>query len=292
MSLRRLYIRSLAIIGIVLTFSVGKGYSQGTDINSGKQPHFYIGFSFSPTQTLIANNGSTSISKITSETENSIAGACEAGYSFTRYFGVSIGIGYSSYITDLSLGAYDNNYDTTDNTESYKRIISGKDITEIQKISLLNIPISACFQLPINDNFGLYFQSGLNFSIPVTKSYTSSGTFTYTGYYQAYNIYITGVPYEGLEKDYPTADKGQLKLKSIITELNTSAGAQFNIQNKIQISLGILYCKSLSDISGYTLSTKYNISSKPNQMKSLMEGSTKASVSSFGLRIGFRYFLR
>jgi len=292
MSLKRLYIRSAATIGVVLILSLGKGYSQGTDINAGKLPHFYLGLNFCPSKTYIINSGSTTISALTSAGKNSITGAFEAGYSFSKYFGISSGIGFSSYSSDLSLNKYDNNYDTTDNVESYKRIISGKNITEIQKISFLNVPISVCLQLPFNDNFGLYFQSGLNFSIPVIKSYTSSGTFTYIGYYQAYNVYITGVPYEGLEKDYATSDKGELKLKSIITELNTSAGAQFYIQNKIQISLGILYCKSLSDISGYTLSTKYNLSSIPDQMKSMMEGSTKATASSFGLRIGFRYYLR
>jgi hypothetical protein len=292
---KRLYIRSLALISTILVLSHGIGYSQGTDISVGKLQHFYIGFSLSPAQSSIINAGSTTISKITSETENTIAGALEAGYSFSKYFSVSSGLGFSSYISDLALDTFKTSYETTDHdtpAENYVRYIIGSNITEVQKISYLKIPLILNFQLPVNSNFGFYLQTGVSFSLPVKKTYSSKGTFTYKGYYQAYNVYITGVPWERLEKDTLNADQGELKIKSFSTEFISSAGVQMSFQNKMQISLGFFYSRLLSDISAYKSSESFILSSIPTEMKSMMEGSTKVTASSFGLRIGFRYYLK
>jgi hypothetical protein len=161
MPFKRLYIRSIAIISVILILSHGNGYSQGTEISVGKLPHFYVGFSLNPTQTSIINTGSTAISKITSETENSVGGAFEAGYSFSKYFSISSGIGFSTYISDLDLDTFKTSYPTTDHdtpAENYIRYMVGSNITEVQKISYLKIPLLLNLQLPVNDNFGFYIQ--------------------------------------------------------------------------------------------------------------------------------------
>lgn len=295
MLFKRLHIRPLSIIGTILFLSFGKGYSQGTDISVGKQPHFYVGFSLSPTQSSIINTGSTTISKITSETENSIAVAFEAGYSFSKYFSVSSGLEFSSYISDQALDTFKTSYETTDHdtpAENYVRYIIGSNITEVQNISYMKIPLILYLQLPVNDKFGFYLQTGVNFSIPVKNTYSSKGTFTYKGYYQAYNVYITGVPWERLQKDTLNADQGELKIKSFSTEFISSVGVQMSFKNKMQISLGFFYSRLLSDISAYKSTESFVLSSIPTEMKSMMEGSTKATASSFGVKIGFRYYLK
>lgn len=289
---KRLYIKLLSLTLVLMVICLNYGYSQSTDISSGKESHFYLGFSISPDRTSITNTGTSTILNLTSSGKGSLQAAIEAGYSFNKFFGISTGIGYSSYLTSLSLATYDNSYDTTDNVESYKRIISGTNIAETQKISFLSIPLMVNFQIPLNDNFGIYVQSGVDFLVPLKTTYSSSGTFTYTGYYKTYNVYITGLPYEGFEQGYKNVAEGDLKIKSFILELSTSAGATFTLQKKLQVSMGLMYCKMLSDISDYSSSASFKLSSFPDQMRSMMEGSTKTTASSIGLKIGLRYYLK
>lgn len=283
-------IKILATLAMTLIASI-TCYSQGTDISSGKKSHFFIGFNVSPGQSTIMNNGSTAITQLKSNGKSSISAGIEAGYMFSDYIGISSGIGYSSLQSDITLASYTTNYDTVDNTESYKRYITGEDITEKQKISFLNIPLLVNLQIPLNSGFGFYLQSGLNFSIPLGKSYSSSGKFTYEGFYPAYNIRITGVPYEGFEQNYSTTDEGELNIKPFNLELIASGGIHVTLQEKIQFALGLSYNKLLSDISGYQTPATYKLSSKPDQMKSMMEASNGATASSVGLRISVRFLL-
>jgi len=290
MEKKKVAIRILATLTIMLMIPV-TGYSQGTDISSGKKSHFFAGLNVSPGQSIIMNNSSTTITQIKSNGKSSLSAGIEAGFMFSDYIGISSGIGYSSLQSDITLDSYTTNYDTVDNTESYKRYITGEDITENQKISFLNIPLLVNIQIPLNPAFGFYLHSGINFSIPVGKSYNSSGTFTYEGFYSAYNVRITGVPYEGFEENYSTTDQGELSIKPFNMELIASGGINVTLQEKIQFALGISYNRVLSDISGYQKPTVYKLSSKPDQMKSMMEASNGATASSLGLRISVRFLL-
>lgn len=282
--------KHIALI-ILLLFIFAAGYSQGTDIGSGKKSRFFIGFNVSPGLSTIMNNGSSTITQLESNGKSSLSFAAEAGLMFSDFLGVSAGVGYSSYQSGITLGTYNTNYDTTDNTETYKRYITGEDISEIQKISFLNIPILLNLQLPVSRSIGFFLQPGIMLSVPVKNSFSSSGTFTYEGYYSAYNIRITGIPYEGFEKDYPTNDEGELKIKSFNMALSVTGGIHYNMQENLQLGIGVSYNKLLSDISEYSQVTNFRLSSKPDQMKSLMEGGSGATASSLGLRISVRILL-
>jgi len=293
MKLRIIYIRPIFLTAFLIFCFQSSIFSQGTDISNrgGKQGHFYIGFSASPARTAILNTGTSVISQLVSTKKISFISTFEVGYC-SKFFGFSTGIGYSAYASNLSLDAYDNKFDTIDSEhENYTRLISGKNIIETQKISFLNIPLVASLQLPFTNNFGFYLQTGVNLSLPMTKSYSSSGTFTYTGYYKTYNVSITGVTYEGFLKDNTTSKSGDLLIKSLNPELIASSGFYVTINNKTQFVFGVLYNKMLSDISGYTPNSSFQLSSFPNQMNSLMEGSSKVSTSSLGIKISFRIFL-
>ncbi len=289
---RIIYIRPLLFIVIMILCFQHDIFSQGTDIRFSNQKHFYLGFSFSPAQTSILDNGSSSIAQVKSEKKNSFFGSFEIGYSFSRVIGISTGIGYSSYVTDLSLASYTNAYDTTDSeNEQYNRRISGKDIIETQKISFLYIPLSLNLQIPFSESFGLYLQAGINFSKPMQKNYNSTGTFSYSGYYPEYNVLIEKVSYEGFLSENKNSVSGELITKSLYQELFSSAGFQFTIHNSVQISLGVFYNKLLSDLSDNPSTATFQLSSIPNQMKSMMLGSTKATAQSMGLKIVLRFYL-
>jgi opacity protein-like surface antigen len=240
----------------------------------------------------ISNSNSTSITGLSSEGKSTVSFTGEAGLMFSDYFGISSGIGFSSLKSEILLATYNRApYDTFDATESYKRSINGTNIKEIQQISFLKIPLLVNIKIPLGKNVEIYFNPGVNFSLPVSKKYSGSGTFTYDGFYSAYNVHITGVPYEGLEKDYSTSDEGGLLIKSFNAGLTASAGVHYSIQENVQIGIGFAYEKLLSDISDYADSKDFTLSSKPNQMRSIMEGSSGATASSFGLRISFRILL-
>ena len=295
MNIRTIHIKQILLVVFVILCSKNDLSSQGTDLSPGKQNHLFIGLNISPSQTSILPSWSSTVEKLNSTKGNSIFGGLEAGYFFSRYFGLSTGIGYSQYTSDLTLDKYNTDYDTTDSdvpSDNYKRYITGSDIKEIQKITFLNIPFAANIIIPFNETFGLYLQAGINVLIPMKKLYSSEGTFTYKGYYPVYNVLISDIPYEGFKTDYSNSDEGSLVIKSLNAELAASGGVSLTFQNKVNISLGVIYNKLISDLSGYTQSNKYRLSSVPDQMRSLMEGSTKTSASSMGLRISLKYYLK
>jgi len=84
---------------------------------------------------------------------------------------------------------------------------------------------------------------------------------------------------------------GKLKIKSVIPEFVSSAGFQFFLHEKFQISLGMFYNRLLTDISGYSSPDAFRLSTQPGHVKSMMEGSNKVSASSMGIKVSFRYLL-
>ncbi len=290
----RLHTRYLIIILTLIIF-VPRVYPQGTDLLSSEQKHFYFEFSLSPTKTSIRNNGAFSNSKLDLSPKNSFTGSIEAGYLIGNYFSFSTGLGISSYASNVSLGAYTVSYDTTDSDtpkENYLRTITAKDITELQKILFLDIPLLINFHFPLGDKLGVYLSSGVSLSFPMKKSFNSTGNFTYEGYYSKYNLHITGVDYEGFKKDYFNSEAGGLMVKSFNVGLLASGGIDFNLSGNMQLSFGVTYNRFLSDISGYKTTDKFILSSVPDQMRSIMEGSTSTTVSSIGLRLALRYYLK
>jgi hypothetical protein len=138
----------------------------------------------------------------------------------------------------------------------------------------------------------MYLQTGVNFSLPIKKSYTSEGTFTYSGYYKAYNVTITGVSYEGFLQGYTNKIVGKdLAVKSFDPELISSAGFYVSMHDKAQISFGVLYNRMLSNISGYSSKSSFQLSTKPDQTRSMMEGSSKVTAHSLGLKVSLRILL-
>jgi hypothetical protein len=289
----KLNIKIIISVYFLLFLCLENIFSQGTDLNLIRQNRFFIGISAGPSKSLIQNTGSSIISNLTSSKKNSFYGSIDVGYLFSKYIGVSTGLGYCSYATVLTLDTYTNSYDTTDlEIETYNRRISGTNIIENQKISFLNFPLLLNMQLPFTNSFGLFLNTGINFSIPISNKYSSSGKFTYSGYYPAYNVLFKDIPYEGFKSNAQSDENGELKLKSFIPEFTSSLGLYLCIQDKCNIGIGISYNKMLSDISGYPSTAGFNLSPKEDDNNSLMQGSNEVSASFIGLKISFRYYLK
>lgn len=292
MKLKAIYIEHILATVLLIFFADAVIFSQGTDISSGKQSRFYVGINLGPSQTHIINEGIDSIAGLNSNKRNSFFASLEFGYMYSKFVGISSGLSYTPYKTQLTLDPYKNNYDTKDSeNESYNRRVTGSNINEIQKIAFLNIPLCINFQVPFNNKFGMFLQSGINLLIPVSKKYTSSGTFTFTGYYPAYNVLLHDLPDYNFPSNAKSNSEGDLELKSITADAMICTGFHYFLQEKIQIALGAYYNRSLSNISKYTSPDKFQLSSDINQINSMMGGSSKANTQSVGLRLSFKYYL-
>ena len=275
----------------VVTFSQEPDKSEPTPLK------FYLGIAAGPSKNQIVNKGILSLSDLSSKNNYSFSGTFELGYFFSKSIGLSTGLGYNSFSTELSLNSYTNKFNSTDSeNETYERRVSGSDIKELQKISFLNVPFCINFQMPkgsrYGSRYGLFLQAGVNLSIPMSDKYISSGTFTFTGYYPAYNVLLQNLPDYGFVNNSTVISNGNLELKPIIIDGLARAGFQLFISEKIQIALDITYFRSLSNISKYTSPDKFQLSSDINQINSMMGGSSNAIAQSFGLSLSFRYYLK
>lgn len=267
--------------------------AQGIDINPGNRNGLFIGLSLSPLKTSIINSGSGSVAGIESSPATSVSSGIEIGYSISSNLSISSGVGFIIYNSSFDLGTYTSSYDTTDSeNEAYKRYIDGSGISETQKITFLTIPVSFNVSIPLTDKFGFYVRPGLNMLLQMNSAFDNSGTFDYSGYYTKYNVTISDVPFEGFETGAHNVGGGELLISPLNFELCAGAGAELSLQKKLKLTLGVEYRKVLTGISDYEVPASFRLTTKPEQMNSLMAGSDDLSASAFGFSIGVRYFLK
>ena len=284
--------KQVLLAALMITLLHPEAFSQENDSLLVKSPGLFVAISMGTGQSQIINTATASVSGLNSVAKNSIQGNLEIGYFFSDYFGLSSGIGFASFKGQTTLNAYQNKFNTTDSeNDAYERRVSGTHISEDQNIGFLSIPILMNLRVPLAKSFGLFLQGGVNLDIPVQKKYTSSGTFTYKGYYPAYNLVLENLPTYGFPTNASVTSNGQLDLKPICLEATASAGFDFSVQKKMKVAIVACYIKSLTDISAYSSSDNFRLSPDVNRVNSLMGGSSMAMVQSLGFKISFRYFI-
>jgi len=287
------YSKSFISCFILLSLFQTNLQSQSLNNQLQRQYHWFIGVNGGLAQTNISSDETSVLSGVVMTRKNSYCLSVDAGYFFSKYFGLSTGIGLSPYITQLSLDPYSNSLDTVDSeNEPYERRISGNNINETQKIYFLEIPVILNFQCPFSKAIGFFLQGGINLAIHVGNNYSSSGTFSYSGYYPAYNVVLKDIPYEGFKSNVKNDVSGELKVKTLNPEFIASGGFYFYNQKHFQISAGFFYKSMFSDISTYSPVTSFQLSTHENQSRSFMEGSEKTTASSMGIIISLRYYIK
>lgn len=280
------------LITLILVFIMQDHlFSQQNDfIKSGGM---YIGLGFGLGQSQIKNSGTMAISEMGSEKMNSFENFAEIGYFFSTYIGISSGIGFNSYKSKATLKSFQNNFLTTDSEkETFEMRVSSSGFAEEQKIGYLSIPLCLNVRMPIKKSIGVFLKSGLSFAFPVNKTYSSSGIFSYKGYYQNYNVLLENLPAYGFENNKNTSFSGQLPLKSMAVFAIGSAGLDFKVKDNFQLVIAASYYKSLSSISGNTAVDQFQLSPAVGQINSMMGGSSKASAQSMRVSVSLRYFLK
>jgi hypothetical protein len=280
------------ITGLFLFFGIAAIISaQGTDIRGTQKQGFYFGFSIIPSQAQITNTMPSDF-PVTASNKISVLSGIEVGYS-AKYFGFSAGFGYSSYSSKLSMSSYESTFESMDSeNDPFQMHVKGNAIVEEQKISFLDIPICLNFQYPLGEKFGIYAQAGLQFSLPMGKTYTEKGMFTYEGTYPQYNITLSDLPDYGFPKDYSTEVSDKLDLKSMNMSMVASGGMSYKMNSNMQLIFGFNFIKSISNLSAYSADASTPLSEYQDNLKSLMNYSTKTGIQAIGFKLGIKYFMR
>jgi hypothetical protein len=293
MKLIILYTKQIILTILLIICSQYYACSQGTDLSRGKHSGIYFGIGVNPSQSQIINEKPSSLSGLLSTKENVFSGSFEIGYFFSYVIGLSSGLGFVPYKTQLSLANYQNNYNTTDSeNDSYERQVTGSNIKEEQKLGFMIVPICLNLRLPFNRTSGFFLQPGINLAFPLSKDYRSNGVFTYKGYYPDYNVLLEDLSSYGFPTSLKSDADGELELKSLIINIVGSVGIDFFIQEKIQVAIAGSYNKSLSGISNYPSPENFMLSSDAGSINSIMGGSSKVTLQSMGISISLRYYLK
>ena len=284
--------RMMTLPGMLLVLSLvfpGQLFSQTGD--SVRSRRLYVEIGIGPAQSQITNNGMGAVAGLVSGKVNTLNESLEIGYFVSRYLGASVGIGYSRFRTKLSLDSYQNKFSTVDTEkESYEMRVTGTAMKEEQKIGYLTVPICLNLRLPLTGALGFFLQPGLSLSIPVVKSFQTTGTFTYKGYYPAYNVILQDLPAFGFESNKATSGNGSLNISKLTVLATASAGFDLYLQKKVQLALAVCYSKSLSQISAYTPASTFQLSKAVGNLNSMMEGSSTATIRSVGCEVKIRYY--
>jgi hypothetical protein len=271
-------------------------FPQGTDSRrrqgGGETGKLCMTVYLNPSMTKVSSGEITGLSELSTSGGKSLHGAFGLDYFFSRTAGISFGIGYSGFSSQMSLVSWSDDYSTKDSeNESYVMTINGSSIVENYKIGYIHIPVGLSLRFPAEGKIGFCLLGGIGFNIPLVKSYDGSGKFSYSGYYATYNVTLSDIPVY-FPSNVPTTATGDLELKPFSLSVNVSGSVFVSLSKKMQVLIGGYYNRSLSNISAYETASSFMLSSKADELKSFMTGSSGVSVQAIGISLGLRYFLK
>ncbi len=269
--------------------------AQGTDSRSlmSKQKRLFLDLSIDPMKSSIEYSNTLLTSGIISSGKVTYNGEVGAGYYFTPFTAVKLGLGYSIFSESHAIENYSTSFESTDSeNKSFEMRITGTNIIEDQVALLLRLPISLEGRFQVSEKFGIIVSGGMTFYMPLVSTYNSSGTFSYSGYYPAYPVLLEDIPQYGFPADLDVDENNRLELATIIPGFQGSAGISWSFSSNLYLILQMHYCKSLSDIDAYEATDVFHLTSEPGEMKSFMEASDDNGFTGIGIKISMRYYLR
>lgn len=219
----------------------------------------------------------------------------EVGYfgKFSRIIGYGFGLGYSSFSTEITSAPQEGTASESDiDSDEYTQLIQTSEITEKTKLGYFDIPIFIEFSTINIDKIGFYGRAGLKLSIPLSKTFTSSGQASYEGYYDQYNVVLYGIPELGFDNDKPIYSNTEMTLKPINVSALLSAGITYPLSNYLILRLGANANFGLLEISDKKASD-YNSTMVDGNYNKLLENPNSTTVTkAFGIEVGIIYNLR
>lgn len=218
----------------------------------------------------------------------------EVGYltKFNKTVGIGFGLGYSSFSTELKSNPLDYNVPDTDvDGDAYSKEITTSEITEKTKSSYFDIPIFLELGNTNIDKIGFYGRIGFKISFPVSKTFTSSGSANYEGYYSQYYVTL----YEIEELNFTQSgiyEDTKMSLEPVNISALISAGITFPLSSYFILRVGGNANFGLLEISSQKAEDYDNTRYDGNYNKLLENPNAKTSTRSYGVEIGLIYNLR
>ena len=289
----KVYTFKFLLLSVVLIIGcTNEIFSQIQRSNDWKQPGFFIGGGLGIAKTQIINEAVQEIIITQTTNGNSIIGSAEIGYFFLRYLGLTLGVNYGQYHSNFYIDAYQNHFNAVDiENEPYELRILGNDIKEIQQFDVLSIPLCVNLRMPLSNLIGAYLQTGINFFVPLSEFYESAGTFTYKGYFPAYNVILEDLPEYGFPSDLRIQSKGTPDLKPLSYGFVASLGIDYLVNKRVQFITAAYFDRSFSGVLASPQVGKYYLTANAENLNSILGYSNKVTLQSFGFKVGIRYYL-
>ncbi|MCE1197473.1 MAG: hypothetical protein LWW85_00770 [Marinilabiliales bacterium] len=262
---------------------------QESDTIRTASPGWFVSIRLAPASTAIHLTSASALFPITTEKGSGGSLAPEVGYFFTEHFGLATGLNFMQYNGVVRLSSYQEKFQTTDSeNESYERRVTAVQVSENQKIGLLGIPLKLVLRSSLGQRVGLLMEGQVSVAFPVAKHYTSSGIFTYKGYYPKYNVLLENLPLYGFPNAAAVEGTGDLPVKSPVISVGCAAGLDYRITSHWLVVATLHYDRSISQVVDTPAS--FNLSTDVTGIHSMMGGCTQASLQAIGVGIGIRYF--
>lgn len=135
-------------------------------------------------------------------------------FFFLKWMGIGVGANFQRYggAAQLDGNMVWNKVTDTDG-EMYNHTLSLNKWKQKDQIWMVEIPVSLCFAIPLNNVF-LTLEAGGMYGIPVIHNYKGDGTTQHTGYYEPWHLPLHDQPDHGFYTEKGFHPDGDIKTKS------------------------------------------------------------------------------
>ena len=174
-------------------------------------------------------------------------------YFFTENWGITTGIGASNYFSDGILNhtkQWDGQTDT--DGENYDHRAVTQDWKERQSAWMIDIPIAAAWQMPINQKLHLFADAGLKIGFPIAGSrHLVSGSLKHEGWYEPWHLLLdmNGHDFyeEKIGEDFPK-DRHPLDWRMPAVGVMADAGVLLPVAKQLDLSVGLWFNYTCNNI--------------------------------------------
>jgi len=217
-----------------------------------------------------------------------------AGYSyfFTPHWGLHTGLGFQSFNSLSTLNYLSSTPDIDYQGDSYQFKANYTNWQERQQVVFMDIPLTVQFKLPVTKKFGLLTSVGGQISIPVNTGFkTTGGEIVTTGYYEKWNVEMSGMPQHGFST-YNKEFNGKLSVKTSFMGI-ADLGGLYKLNEKLDLYVGGYINYGLNNI----LKPDSKLILQPNAPDGIYNGVLASSLTtsvipvSVGVKVGVYWHL-
>lgn len=221
-----------------------------------------------------------------------INGDVQLGYTINTWFSISSGVGLGYFSSSLTMRNWSGAFSDTDiDGDDYTKYIIAENIIEDQKYILINIPLSFNFIYPLIEGVEICASVGNYFSFPLISKYEAEGSFSYSGFYEEYNVTLYDIAEYGFYEDIVINSSGKNNIKTLAISGFGSLGLRFPFsQTPVTMFIGSQLIYNFTSLND-DVSNNYFISKDHNSLNSLIGISKNTSFQFSGILLGFDYKL-